>query len=271
MIRFELETATFTEVNDDGFIGIQTDPYGDGSDATSHEEHFYGFIGRPCDPDDDGRGCYVLRGKDGSEHHCWFAHDPRSNAWLPRVTKGGSAQYGGQIGRSLSWLEIDGDTNSLTTYVPVAWGSDGLATAAHKLEIGVDGNDDPIMLLNHSEGMVVELLNGGVVIADATGNAYYEVRGGKININGTTKIVGGLEVGGTGGVEVPLHPALAAAVSTFATTVTSACSVLSGAAASFVDPGAKAAIPAFCTSLTAAVTALQSAVTAGKSTMLKTL
>lgn len=267
---FSLETATFTEVTADGFIGIQTDPQGDGSDITNHEEHQYGFIGRPCDPDEDGIGCYVLRGKDGSESHCWFAHDPRSNTWLPPLTKGGSAQYGGQVGRSLTWFEIDGDTNSLTAYVPVEWDGNGLATTAHKLEIGVDGNGDPVVQIAHSVGSFLIMLDDSTKLLDV-GGSYIEQIGGAINLNGTTKIVGGLDVGGTGGVEVPLHPALAAAVATHAGVVAAACSTLSGASGGSIDPALKAAIPPFCSALTASVQALSAAVSAGKSTMLKTI
>jgi hypothetical protein len=256
-MRSDFGAVTYSEWRDDGFLGLQIDALGDGGVPTMQASHPYGFLSRPHDPSSNGVACSVERRQYGSEHFAWLADDPRSVAWLPRVTKGGSAQYGGGLGRSLTWREIDGETGSVIDYVPVAWGSNGTATKAHKLEMGVDGAGDPVVQIVHADGMVISLFDGGVTIGDSSGACYVDLRGGSIALNGSTKVVGGLDVGGTGGVPVPLHPALAAGLQAFAAAV---------AAAPVVPADGGAALKV---ALTAAATAL--AASCVPTTMLKTL
>jgi hypothetical protein len=207
-MRADYGTVTFSEWQGEGFLGVQIDPLGDGGVPAMQTAHSYGFLARPHDPGADGVGCTVERRRYGSEHFCWLGDDPRSVGWLPRLEKGGSAQYGGSTGRSLTWREIDGETGSVIDYVPVAWGADGVATKAHKIEAGVDGSGAPVVQIVHADGMQILLFEGGVVVADATGGGYVEVRGGTVTLNGSTKVVGGLDVGGTGGLPVARAPEL---------------------------------------------------------------
>jgi hypothetical protein len=249
--------VTFSEWDTEGFLGVQVDALGDGGAVTIQVAHPLGFVSRPHDPDADGLGCSVDERRLGSERYAWLGDDPRSVAWLPRVTKGGSAQYGGPLAKALTWREIDGTTGTITDYVPVEWSGSGTCTKAHKIEAGVDGGGAPVIQLIHSDGMIVSLFDDGVTIADATGGGYVEVKGGKVTLNGSTKVVGGLDVGGTGGVPVPLQPALLAGLQAFAAAV-AAAPVFAG------DGGAL-----FKTGLIAASTAL--AATCTPTTMLKTL
>jgi hypothetical protein len=250
-------TATFTEWDAEGFLGLQHDADGDGGVPSAQVSHSFGFLGRPHDPDDDGLGCTVDVRRMGSERFAWLGDDPRSVAWLPRVTKGGSASYGGKLGAALTWREIDGTTGTITDYVPVEWSGSGACTKAHKIEAGVDGAGAPVIQMIHSDGMIVSLFDDGVTIADATGGGYVEVKGGNVTLNGSTKVVGGLDVGGTGGVPVPLQPALLAGLQAFAAAVTAA-PIVPG------DGGASLKV-----ALTAASDAL--AATCTPTTMLKTL
>ena len=245
-------TVTFSEWDAENFLGIQYDADGDGGVPACQVWHSHGFVGRPHDPDPDGLGCVVEVRRDGSERFAVLCDDPRSVAWLPRVTKGGSAQYGGKIGHGLTWREIDGETGTITDYVPVAWDSSGTPTKAHKIEAGVDGNGEPVVQIIHSEGMVISLFDGGVTIADSTGTAYLEVSGGKVTINGSTKVVGGLDVGGTGGLPVALQPSLAAGLTAFAAAVAAAPVVPldGGASLKIALTAASAALAATCTPTT---------------------
>src|SRR5512145_1768825 len=221
-MRWTIGTSLLTEYDDEGHLGLQLDPHGDGSASLDFAEHHYGFVARPCDPDEDGLGAFVLTGKDGAEWYSFTLHDPRNAPWLPRLTKGGSCQYGGEAGRALTWREVDGETGTITDYVPVEWDGSGNATKAHKLELGVDGNGAPVVQIVHADGQTIQLFEEGIVIADATGTAYLEVRGGKVTLNGSTKLVGGLDVGGSGGVPLTLQPPLAAALGAFAAAVAAA-------------------------------------------------
>src|SRR5512145_874115 len=190
-MRWTIGTSLLTEYDDEGHLGLQLDPHGDGSASLDFTEHHYGFVARPCDPDEDGLGAFVLTGKDGTEWYSFTLHDPRNAPWLPRLTKGGSCQYGGQAGRALTWREVD-------------------------------GNGAPVVQIVHADGQTIQLFEEGIVIADATGTAYLEVRGGKVTLNGSTKLVGGLDVGGSGGVPLTLQPPLAAALGAFAAAVAAA-------------------------------------------------
>lgn len=252
-------TVTFSEWDANGFLGVQHDADGDGGVATCQVAHPYGFVSRPHDPGDDGVGCTVDVRRLGSERFAWLGDDPRSVDWLPKCTKGGSATYGGPLGKALTWREIDGTTGSVVDYIPVAWDANGVCTAAHKIEAGVDGNGEPIVQVIHSSGASLVMLDGGAMLSDSTGSCYLDLRGGVATVAGALKTVGGLDVGGTGGVAVPLHPALQSAFTAFAAAVS---------AAPVVPQDGGAALKA---ALVAATAALSSAVAASGSTLLKTL
>jgi hypothetical protein len=252
-------TVMFSEWGSDGFLYIQHDPDGSGGAPKSQVIHPLGFVSRPHDPPEDGNGCTVDVRRLGSERFAWLGDDPRSVDWLPRCTKGGSATYGGALGRALTWREIDGTTGSIVDYIPVSWDATGAATAAHKLEAGVDGNGAPVVQAIASDGACWSLFDGGATIADATGSGYVDVRGGSVTISGALKATSGLDVGGTGGQAVPLHPALASAVAAFAAAV-------AAAPVGSVDGGA-----VLKAGLTAAAQALSAAVAGCGSTMLRTL
>jgi hypothetical protein len=252
-------TVTFSEWDEAGFLGIQHDADGDGGVAVCQVVHPLGFVSRPHDPGDDGVGCTVDIRRLGSERFAWLGDDPRSVAWLPRCTKGGSASYGGPLGKALTWREIDGETGSIVDYVPVAWSSTGAATAAHKLEAGVDGDGAPIVQAIASDGACWTLFEGAATLAAAGGACYVAATPDGVQINGATKLIGGLDVGGTGGVAVPLHPALQSAFATFAAAV-------AAAPVGSLDGGA-----VLKAGLMAAAQELSAAVAASGATMLKTL
>ena len=91
-----------SEVDDDGFIGVQPDVYGEGAGMVPYElHHTFGFASRPRDPDVDGNevvepggACTLMIANEGDKGHAWLCSDPRYVDKSPLVKKGGSAQYG---------------------------------------------------------------------------------------------------------------------------------------------------------------------------------
>ena len=126
-MRFDLATATFSEFDDDGFLGVQCDTLSDGTGEPPFEVHHpYGFAARPLDPDEDGTGCSVLYARQGNRKaYAWLANDPRVSDIMPLLRKGESIQYGpkGQFIRchengNISMLTfVDGDTDKHTMFV----------------------------------------------------------------------------------------------------------------------------------------------------------
>lgn len=248
-------TVMFSEWGSDGFLYIQHDPDGSGGAPKSQVIHPLGFVSRPHDPPEDGNGCTVDVRRLGSERFAWLGDDPRSVAWLPRCTKGGSATYGGPLGKALTWREIDGTTGSIVDYVPVAWDANGVCTKAHKIEAGVDGNGAPVVQILHSAGMLIAMNGANVKIAGADGSTWVEVGSGSVTISGSLKASSGLDVGGTGGVPVATQPGVAAAVAAFNAIVQAATAAADGSGAA-VLVALKAASAALVEALPAAATTM---------------
>lgn len=118
--------ARFSEIDADGFIGVQVDNYGAKAEFGAVEAHHpFGFISRPRDPDLDGDGnvklgCTVLRLAEGNESHVIVLGDPRYTALLPAATKkkGGSTQYAVTVDGAVSYAALDGDDGSYKLKIP---------------------------------------------------------------------------------------------------------------------------------------------------------
>ena len=252
-------TVTMTEWDENGHLLVQHDAYGEGGVPGSMNAHQYGFLSRPHDPGNDGVGCTVDVVSDGSERFAWIKDDTRSTQWLPRCTKGGSAQYGGKLGSALTWREIDGDTGSIIDYVPVAWDSDGVCTDAHKLELGVDGDGKPIAQIIHSDGTALVMVDGVATLGAPGGSVFLQVSDSGWSIGGSGNVVGGLDVGQGGGTPVALYDGVSAALQALSSGV-------SAAATGSMDGGA-----ALKVGLVAACQAMIAALAAAQATMLKAM
>lgn len=117
---FRLHQVSYSEVDANGFIGIQFDAFGEEKSGMPAVEahHPFGFMSRPVDPDVDADGapkfgCNVLVGWDGDEAHAWVLADPRSRLVLPTLLRGESIQYG--AAGNFVRCHLDGRVSVFTT------------------------------------------------------------------------------------------------------------------------------------------------------------
>src|SRR5690349_5153842 len=96
----DVGVVTLTEYDDEGFIGLGLDHFGEEKAGTQPIEahHPYGFIGRPKDPDGDSAhptlGVTAMYWWQGDTGHAMALGDPRGNDSLPRLQKGETCWYG---------------------------------------------------------------------------------------------------------------------------------------------------------------------------------
>lgn len=205
-VEHDLSTITFSEYNSDGFLGVQIRKDADGDAATTDLHSPYGFLGRPDDPDPTtGLGAQAFVLYDGDSQHHISSFDPRVITKLPKLTKGGSTQYG----KTGAFASIDGTTGTWTAYVPYAFSG---ATPAKACLITVDvsspGNESIVIL--HGSGSNVSITSQGVTIANSSGSAYVQLTSAGIVLNGNTQLNGGVVAGGTGALPLVTAPGLIA-------------------------------------------------------------
>lgn len=165
MIDFDMIGVRGSEYDDDGFLALQGDHYGeDKSGRSASEAHSpYGLYGRPADPDVDADGtptafASMLIGDEGNVSHTIPLGDPRLTDKLPRLKKGEVIVYGGR-GQFTRYHE-DGSIAHFTTDGSQANFLDGRAVYNH---MGPDGHD-----LVHPEGRIT-LGADGVHITTSSG------------------------------------------------------------------------------------------------------
>ena len=236
-INFRIHQVAYSEVDANGFIGIQFDAFGEEDSGMPAVEahHPFGFMSRPSDPDvdPDGQpkfGCNVLVGWDGDEAHAWVLADPRTRPKLPALQKGESLQYG--AGGNFVRCHLDGRVSMFTT-------DDGTPTGKTvALQIKPDG-----LLFSAPWGKLT---------FDATGFHVLHVSGAAIDL------------GAIGGLPLPLDALGSYVKLTGALMQTEASIIAHGSAAGASDAAAKS------TPLVAALTALSTALT-DLATMLPTM
>lgn len=239
----ELGTCVATQIDENGFYGVQIDGLG-GADAAIHFEqlsHSYGFFALPLDPV-GGIGCSLFRWNQRRRRHTWLADDPRIASKIPPIKKGGSCQYASDG----SFASFDPETHTWTLYVPYA----STPTAkAHLVTVGKDGNGKPIVEFASGEGPSFTILDKVTTIKNASGSAYSVLDDNGHTFVGPFKAAGGADIGGPTSVPLTKHPALAAALAALEAALTSLGGIPANAAAS--------------TQLGAAVAALQTLATGG--------
>lgn len=213
-VRIDLYQAAFSEVDANGFIGIQFDAFGeeDSGVETVETHHPHGFRSRPRDPETDGDGaprfsCNLLVMWEGDEARILTVlEDPRWIKSLPPEKKGGSTQYGvtKNGAKGVSFSQFDGDTGGYTLYVPEFTGSD--VSGAYC--ITVDPEQRTIQLI-HPEGFAVMLTKDGIVMR-GDDSTYTELKKGSFTVNAAKIMLrGACYLGAQAEAGLPLMPALA--------------------------------------------------------------
>jgi hypothetical protein len=213
--NWELGVALGSGFDADGFPVAQFDGGGEAPGLESSElHHVFGFAARPRDPEVDkdgqvkpGKACNLFYAAEGDKTHGFLGYDPRFVSLLPKLKPGGAMRYSAPG----SFQIFDGEDGTDTLYVPVAGGK------AHVQTIGVDGNGDPYIGLEHADGMALMFLKKSAVLKNAAGNAYLEINDDGYVLNGNGKAVGGMVCGDvTAAVPVVKAPTLIALLETLA-------------------------------------------------------
>ena len=231
MTPFQVGTAVAIAYDENGMLGVQTDAHGDtaGSPMRYHVGVF-GSLARPLDADDDG-GALTLYSDEGRDGFAWFGSDHRDLPRLPQVSGGSNG-----IANSLGAMFLqDYATATTTIYQPIA-----NRTKAHKILIGVDGNDVPTIDLLHSSGACLTITDTESVLRHS-GNGYVEVKGDDVTLNGAVNAPTGFSVGGAAAQSVPLMPQLLSYMTALET--------LLSAIAAATTPPTTAAVTAFSSAM----------------------
>lgn len=147
----ELSIPTNSAYDENGFLSVQTDGFGPNASAPHGHTHYpFGFYARPLDPikgengdwDPDQSGD-AWHGYEGGELHIWPTFNPRYNAALPVLSKGGSFTFGGPPATP-GYAVWDGETGAYRVHIPtganavIECGSVKIKVDATGVKIGSD-------------------------------------------------------------------------------------------------------------------------------------
>lgn len=171
------------------------------ADETAQDEDAFGAPGivfRPRPPSkidgSDGQkyevGAETIAARMGDRVTPLTWRDLRFNQVFP-APKPGTVALVGYGGGFLSFDDTAAKESLTTLYVPYANGS-----KAHAIIL--DPEQESIGVI-HGDGMAITLGDEQMVLKNASGNAYIQLSSSGITLNGNVKIVGGLDIGGSGG------------------------------------------------------------------------
>lgn len=157
---------------------------------TSSQQIMYGALGvvaRPLDADANGAAEPVYaRTEDGLLPIAY--RDPRLNGVVnPKKGEITIPQYDGGF-LSLK-RNADGDGTDITLYAPKADGS-----AASVISIDTSDANSNITVM-HESGASIQIADGKIMLSNADGDAYIQLDGSGITLNGNVKINGAMVVG----------------------------------------------------------------------------
>jgi hypothetical protein len=200
MIRnFQLGTSVAIAYGEGGFLGVQTDGFGENSGVHGRDViGQFGLIGRPLDAS-EGKGALTLFADEGAEGFAWIGFDVRDAEKCPPLSGGSAALYNSRGAYQL----LDYETETSTLYVPINEGA-----KAHMIQVGNDSNGKAVVDIRHADGMAVIMLENSLTIKNAAGDAYIELNDSGIVLNGNTKAVGGIDIGGGAAMPLALGPPL---------------------------------------------------------------
>jgi hypothetical protein len=187
----QLGTVQLTVTDENGFIGVQRDPFAlrseEGKAAFGQLVHSFGFVSRPLDPV-DGRGCGIFFDNDNREEVGWLASDLRLVDKYPPQKKGGSCQYAADG----QFANMDPELHTWSLYVPYS----SSPAKAHLVTVGKDGNGKPIVELSSGAGPSFTLLDKVGTWSNASGSSYITLDDGGTSVIGPFKAAGGADIGG---------------------------------------------------------------------------
>jgi hypothetical protein len=183
-LEFDVQIATLTEYDADGFIGLQVDGYGPDAGLEPVEMHgFAGFLARPADPvlgadgePDPANSHAVLHATEGGRGHAWPLGHPGQLAKLPRLPKGSAIFYA--PGAAGSWMLFDGTTG---TWELSTKGADGATTAPRAGGIRLDVAAGTLTL-DMQGGGKVEITASTIALTGAGGEKI-TMESGKITVD----------------------------------------------------------------------------------------
>jgi hypothetical protein len=216
-LNFDIGISLLSEYDENGFLGIQIDAYGEGkAGVQAYESHGVGgFLYRPCDPELDSDGnpvpstaAQVLYALEGGRGHAWCLNDPKSVARLPRLKKSGSIQFGN---RGYSFHVINGETGSHFIYVPYGFDAKGEnPTKSCSITVNVDDPSSPFLSFVLGDGTALTLQDGTATIKSASGKSWVAVSDDGTDVSGGLNVRGGVSVGDESALSVALYEPLAA-------------------------------------------------------------
>lgn len=204
-VRWDYSHVTFSGRDEDGFPIVQADAYGDEGGASFSLEHPYGFYSRPHDPTPEGF-CTLLVAKDGSTRFGLLGMDPRFIPDVPLPPKGSSMQYvayqDGDAWKT-AFMFLSGDDGTLQYYKPHG-------DSAISLTVGLDGSGEPTIEFRHSDGALVTVFDGKILLKAPNGAVYVEVSNDGIVLRGPITAMGGISP--PGGVPLARADSVVAAI-----------------------------------------------------------
>lgn len=271
--EFRIHQASFSEVDDNGFINIQYDAFGEKKSGVPAAEahHPFGFMSRPDDPQVDANGepqfgCNVLVGYEGEQAHVWLASDPRSRLVLPVIQRGESIIFGAggnfirchRDGRLSMFTSDDGTTTGKTVAFQVK--PDGFIWSAPWGKMTFDATGFHML---HSSGAAIDAgAIGGLPAPLSALGSYVKLTAAMVQLEASI-----IANGVSAGASEPATKAttLAALLATMQAVLALIGPAVSAAKASSMpltpDP-AGAALAAFTTALAALTTAASASGTA---------
>lgn len=178
MIRnFQLGTSVAIAYGEGGFLGVQTDGFGENSGVHGRDViGQFGLIGRPLDAS-EGKGALTLFADEGAEGFAWVGYDCRDAEKWPELSSGSVAL----VNSKGAWIWLDYEKETIEIKVPM---DDGENT--HVVTIGKDESSVRTIKLTHSDGMTVTMRSDGIKAATKDDATVIEMTTSKIEVKGPT-------------------------------------------------------------------------------------
>lgn len=262
-IKIRLDLVRLTEYDEDGFLGIQCDPDGDGSVGVPAYEFAgpFGLYSRPLDPELGADGTSVALGSqlltlvEGQEWTGIPLHDPRVVIQLPALQKGETIVHGSRY--NFVRFHADGRISQMCTDDGTP---NGKALIAEQAPDGWTWSAEWALLRNNALGLYYRHASGARIEAGSISglpapfgslSSYAKLVAGLIEINGTAVQLG------TGAFQPAAKATAALAVDGAIVTALQAVSAALAALGSVPQNGpASAAIATAATAIVAATSAL---------------